>query len=386
MRKIPGWLAGTVILLPGWAGAQTNTVLIANTSGTPVPLVGAGYRVESSPHVEINLSYQPANRTFSIGFRNDANGVQYAGTDAIVHAVTNQRTTIPSGSQWAFLGTSGGTFWSFPATLSGASGKKALYLGFSGYGVTANLFTGTGGGEVHLRVHAIENLTQPGAGHFYAYETSGSTPLTQLSSASGYNNSYRIFSGGHAHLNLAFTASGMFRIWFVARGTLAGSGEIVESHPLPLYFGVEEWQIPVQAPATGYEAWKLAKFSSSQATNSAVSGWEADPDGDGAKNLVEYAMNGNPMAPGNSHRPQMQTTLEGGQEFLSIRFQRRKGDSTLHATVENTSDLSAPWSTGAVQVGAPTPVDADYEQVVYRAPLSKTDAKKQYLRVRVVKN
>lgn len=368
------------------AAAQTKTVLVANTSGTPIPSVGVGYTVFSSPHMEINIGFNTTNRSFSLGLCNDANQTRYDGIHTVIHAVTNQRTTVPSAAQWSFLGPVGGTFWSFPATQSSSTSKKALYLGFSGYDVPSGVFQGASGGEVFLRVHSIENLTPPGGGDFFGYETSGSNPIFRLASKAGFGNSHTVNAGGHSHLNLAFTAAGMFRVWFLVRGTLVGSGELVESQPLPLYFGVEEWQIPVQAPATGYEAWKLAKFSSSQATNPAVSGWEADPDRDGAKNLVEYAMNGDPMAHGNAHRPQMQTTLEGGQEFLSIRFQRRIGDGTLHATVENTSDLSAPWATGAVQVGTPNPSDADYEEVVFRTPISKANAKKQFMRVRVVKN
>jgi hypothetical protein len=39
-----------------------------------------------------------------------------------------------------------------------------------------------------------------------------------------------------------------------------------------------------------------------------------------------------------------------------------------------------------MQVGALTPVGTDYEEVVYRAPVSKVEAVRQFMRVKVVKN
>jgi hypothetical protein len=102
--------------------------------------------------------------------------------------------------------------------------------------------------------------------------------------------------------------------------------------------------------------------------------------------LVEYAFNGNPLIPGVAGKPQMENLTDGGQEYLAIRFQRRKGD-TLSTTVESTADLSAvTWSGLGVQMGTGTAVGADYEEVVYRAPISKADAAKQFMRVRVLRD
>jgi|GEM_PF-3815943 len=247
MKHVMPAIALLALLVPVRAAAQTNTVLVANTAGTPVPTVGTGYAVVQSPHVDINIMYNTNNSTFSLGFRNDSGGIQYNGTNAIAYAVTNQRTTVPSGDQWSFLGPTGGTFWSFPSTQTSSASKKALYLGFAAYGVPADTFTGADGGQVRLRVHSIENLTTPGAGQFFAYQTQFSSPIFKLSSVPGYNNDYELFSGGHSHVNLALTASGMFLVWFVVSGTLVAGGQTIESQPLPLYFGIEQWQIPASS-------------------------------------------------------------------------------------------------------------------------------------------
>ena len=49
-------------------------------------------------------------------------------------------------------------------------------------------------------------------------------------------------------------------------------------------------------PASGYEQWQLGQFSAPQILNPLISGENADPDGDGKANLLEYATGGNPMA------------------------------------------------------------------------------------------
>ncbi|NBR70152.1 MAG: hypothetical protein EBT69_08260, partial [Verrucomicrobia bacterium] len=231
----------------------------------------------------------------------------------------------------------------------------------------------TSGGGINLRVQSIENLTAPGTGQFYAYETSGGSPVFRLSSSNGYNNSYELSAGGHSHVNLALTASGMFRVWFVASGTLVATGETIESQPLPLYFGVETWQIPAAVePLNGYEAWKLASFSPTQAEDPLVSGPAADPDGDGADNLVEYALGGNPTNAAGSLGPTVSTTNTSGTNWLRFAYRARTNDPALVIQpVFKVSLTETNWSTNVVVQkisGQPTG-DGVYEDQVWQTPL-----------------
>jgi hypothetical protein len=150
---------------------------------------------------------------------------------------------------------------------------------------------------------------------------------------------------------------------------------------------VERWEIPgAVQPPTGYDGWKLAKFSSQQANDSAVSGLDKDPDGDGAHNLLEYSLGGDPNVADHFHRPEIRSETFEGKEYLAIRFRRRVGDTSLTVLAESTSDLlSASW-VEAVQVGSATPVGTDYEEVTYRATIAKADAAKQFMRVRVLRD
>jgi len=383
------WLCGTNCLQ-----AEDIRVLVSNTANASQynPAVGSGYVILPTPHADLNVIWDAATKTFSGGFMTDSDvngggeGVQFGPEDALAYLPsTGQRQRTSSALPYDFQGAMGETYWIFPSSSSSSNNAFSLYLGFSAYGVPNDgTFTGSGAsttGRIRWTVHSVENLTTPAATAFYGYSVSAGTVNMQLTLDPAYpNREMVLLANGHSHLNLLFKAVGMYRITFQVRGTLVATGEEVSSL-VPVYFGVETWQIP------GYEAWKLALFSSTQAADPMVSGLDADPDGDGANNLVEYAFNGNPLIPGVVGKPQRESLTDGGQEYLAIRYQRRKGDTNLITTAESTADLSATnWSGVGVPVGLPTPAGTDYEEVVYRAPVSKANAVRQFMRVKIVKN
>jgi len=381
---------GVVILFHALEGAaQDIQVLVSNAAGRVDPVVGSGYALRPVPHVDLNIIYDPTNETFRGGFRTAETVpiTQFESEQAIAYLPASAaRTRSNASSQYDFQGSMGDTYWVFPSSASSSNTAFALYLGLATYGVARN---GTFQAEtLNWSVESVQNLTTPAVSQFYGYAVTSGNVSMQLTTDPAYPSAqFSVLANDHKHLNLAFRATGMYRVTFRVRGTLVATGQEVSSL-IPVYFGVETWQIPSgPVPATGYEAWKLALFSSMQAADPLVSGLDADPDGDGANNLVEYAFNGNPLIPGVAGKPQRESLTDGGQEYLAIRYQRRKGDTTLSTTVESTADLSATnWSGVGVQVGALTPVGTDYEEVVYRAPTSKANAVRQFMRVKVVKN
>jgi surface-anchored protein len=384
------WLCGTKYLQ-----AEDIRVLVSNVAGASQynPAVSSGYVVLPAPHADLNVIWNAATQTFSGGFMTDSdvNGggaaVQFGPEDALAYLPsTGQRQRTNTAEQYDFQGAIGDTFWLYPSSSTPSNTAFTIFLGFSAYGVARDgTFTDN---RIRWTIHSVENLTTPAATAFYGYSLSAGSVNMQLTLDPAYpNREMTMLANGHSHLNLLFKAAGMYRVTFRVRGTLVATGTEVSSL-IPVYFGVETWQIPTgPTPATGYEAWKLALFSSTQAADPLVSGLDADPDGDGDNNLVEYAFNGNPLIPGVAGKPQMENLTDGGQEYLAIRYQRRKGDSTLSTMVESTADLSAvTWSGVGVQMGTGTAVGADYEEVVYRAPISKAVAPKQFMRVRVLRD
>lgn len=419
--------------------AEDVRVLVSNVPGAEAyyPAVSSGYLIRPAPHMDINIIWDPILQKFSGGFRTDdefINGVkqpptQFTPEGAIVYVPSSTKSAVLPEDP-PFFGAPGNEIWIIPLSSEECGEVFAPYIGLTSYGVPHdNTFTpalpyvggatlykvnnrvwyqgklykaitdtignlptnttywselsATAKGRIWWTIESVENLTNSAVNECFGYDNNLDVIL---SSNLGYPQlGLEQLVMGHSHLHLLFKAKGMYRVTFRIRGTLIANGQEVSS-PVSVYFGVETAQIPTQTPAAGYEAWKLALFSSTQAADPLVSGLNTDPDGDGANNLMEYAFNGNPLIPGVAGKPQTENLTEGGQEYLAIRYQRRKGDNTLRTTVESTADLSAvTWLGMGVQVGVPTPVGMDYEEVVYRAPVSKADAPKQFMRVRVLK-
>jgi surface-anchored protein len=393
--KITQTLLLTAIFTLTHAEANEIRVLVSNTTGAQAhdPVVGPGYIVLPAPHVDLNVVWNAATQTFSGGFMTDSNvngggaAVPFGPEEAVAYLPsTGQRQRTSTGTQYDFQGAMGDTYWVFPSSASLSNTNFSLYLGWSAYGVTRDgTFTDN---RIRWTVDSVENLTTPSATAFYGYSVSAGNVNMQLTLDPAYPNREMVMlANGHSHLNLLFRAAGMYRITFRVRGTLVATGQEVSSL-IPVYFGVERWEIPgAVQPPTGYDGWKLANFSPAQAADPAVSGLGADPDGDGADNLVEYAFHGNPLVAGVDGKPKLENLSDGGQEYMAIRFQRRKGDTSLSTTAESTADLAAvTWSGGGVQVGVATPVGTDYEEVIFRAPVSKANAVRQFMRVKVVRN
>jgi surface-anchored protein len=280
------------------AKADAVRVLVSNVAGARAydPAVGSGYVVRPAPHVDLNIMWNAATQTFSGGFRteDETPAVQYGPEAAIAYLPsTGQRQRTNAAAQYDFQGAMGATYCVFPSSASSSNNAFSLYLGFSAYGVTRDgTFTDN---RIRWTVDSVENLTTQAATAFYGYSVSAGNVNMQLTLDPAYpNREMTMLANGHSHLNLLFKAPGMYRITFRVRGTLVATGQEVSSL-VPIYFGVEEWQIP--ASTISYENWRLAEFTAQQAADPLVSGPEADPDNDGFANVEEFAFGGDPLVP-----------------------------------------------------------------------------------------
>lgn len=321
------------------------------------------------PHADVNVTWHPGTKTFSAGFRTDdevgASPVQFGPEDALAYLPsTGQRMRAESsGEQFDFQGPHGGTYWLFPSSASTSNSNQTLYLGFSAYGVPRN---GTFVNDrISWLVHAVENLTTPGENAFYGYSVSAGTVNMQLTRDPAYPGSEMVMLGeGHTHLNLIFRAPGMYRVWFTVRGTLAATGEEISSEPMPVHFGIEQWEIP--GALLTYAMWKDAVFTEAQTEDPAVSGPSADPDGDGFDNLEEYAFGGDPLvADAAAIRPRLRRT-GGGWEFVVL---QRTGAADLVFLPEASASLdvaTADWRADwLVPAGDPVPAGDSVAEFVY---------------------
>jgi uncharacterized delta-60 repeat protein len=117
---------------------------------------------------------------------------------------------------------------------------------------------------------------------------------------------------------------------------------------------------------TGFGAWQVLNFSPAELGNSLISGDTADPDGDGIKNIFEYAFGLPPKTPDNSGLPTGAIQNISGTNFLTMIFRRRVPAFDLVYTPRTAASVTNTWTANAVQVGVPVNNGDGTETVTYR--------------------
>ena len=93
------------------------------------------------------------------------------------------------------------------------------------------------------------------------------------------------------------------------------------------------------SPATPTAAWQLAMFGPKW-NNATIAGDAADPDNDGANNLLERALNGNANA--NDPAPLAQPGIVTGR--LALTFTRSTANTDLTLTAQAADTPAGPWT------------------------------------------
>lgn len=88
-----------------------------------------------------------------------------------------------------------------------------------------------------------------------------------------------------------------------------------------------------------YEDWRAQYFTAAELADPAISGDDADPDGDGIPNLVEFAFNLNPRVASRSNLPRAFIDTEGGQTYLYIQYIERNSPAGVQYVLQSSSDL-----------------------------------------------
>ncbi len=86
------------------------------------------------------------------------------------------------------------------------------------------------------------------------------------------------------------------------------------------------------------DAWRYSKFGE-DANNSSIGGYEADPDGDGASNLMEYALGLDPLMPSVERLPRAGLTTMSGSTYLTLTYSYPANISGVVFQVEVSTDL-----------------------------------------------
>lgn len=131
----------------------------------------------------------------------------------------------------------------------------------------------------------------------------------------------------------------------------------------------------------GLNAWLAIYFDPDQLNDPAISGPNADPDGDGIPNLLEYAFGGNPSEGDQNIGPASGLADTEGNSYLSITFVRLRDASDLVYSVEASPDLDSwteIWNSGDHPYVGDDPITM--ETVTDTEPAT---SEKRFLRVNV---
>ena len=124
-----------------------------------------------------------------------------------------------------------------------------------------------------------------------------------------------------------------------------------------------------------YATWKTTHFNAADAADAAISGPEADANGDGMANLLAYAFNYSPYEPAES--PELSVTSES----ISLSFTQHSSSDDLTYRVEISEDLKA-WSTAGEMDGEPTPGVGNTQRVTIEAA-PQVGTRANYIRLAV---
>lgn len=189
----------------GAAVAGTVALLLTVTPAHALTTISAG-------HVDaVDVDWTGSALTLDLRDGTVTPAVDRAPADVVLNAVAASRTTVPSSSAYAFLGTPGSPVWILPQ--SQASG--IVWPGFSTEGVPSGVLAGN---AVTVRLVSVS-----GPAHVSVYTTSAlGTPTVWFDSGNGLPDSRALPVNTHAHANWAFEAAGTYTAVFEVTATTSG--------------------------------------------------------------------------------------------------------------------------------------------------------------------
>ncbi len=133
---------------------------------------------------------------------------------------------------------------------------------------------------------------------------------------------------------------------------------------------------------TPQEAWLRTKFSAAELAAPTISGDQADPDGDGLNNLLEYAFSLDPKMPSATAQPAGGLTIRGNTVYLTLTHLVNRQASNLSWRYQSSTDLHV-WAEVTPTLLSNTHLDADATDLVtVGVPATSV---RQFLRVVVSK-
>ena len=162
------------------------------------------------------------------------------------------------------------------------------------------------------------------------------------------------------------------------RATQAGNGNFLAAEPVDVVINITHTYLA--------SAWRNQYFNATQLADANVSGHFADPDGDGLNNLLEYALNLNPLTAGPSSVVATRVT-EGAREYLALSFRRRLKEADIDYAPQISDSLDS-WNEESgtlylIEFGIAINNNDGTETVQYRSSVPYGTSEKEFIRLKV---
>lgn len=163
----------------------------------------------------------------------------------------------------------------------------------------------------------------------------------------------------------------------IARGDFDGS-----TPPEILATGAEPWDVDLDLRCTNYTEWVQRCFR--RDASAAQTNADADPDGDGIPNAVEYALDLSPLyADGAEWKAALSgTSPQPGAGVPELEFRRRVAAGDLRYEAQVSTNL-VDWNSGALAGPPAQPLRDGLESVRLRTSYSVAVRSNQFIRVQV---
>ncbi len=334
---------------------QVIAALVFAVQGEPVELV--------NEHVDIKIVYQPeADHPLAIMISDDDHGRVYSPEEVVLVVADSAQWSLPAGTPF---GDEGAPMWILPQSQD----PNLLYLGFSAEGVPSSVFP---------TPFAFTLKHKQGPGEVFVWQVGGVGGLdVRINSCDGLTASDFVtpVAGGHEHFNYGFTSNGVYRLTFVVTGQRQGDTNLLASAETTLTFKV----LPLPE-TTPFQDWQARQWP--EGGLELIIGPEADPDGDGLSNLLEYALNTNPQEPVREGLPVFSFVSDSSQTYGALTYIRVKSATDITYEVLATSCLVPPQWEVCTNVIASVDTGAT-ESVTVRDFSPRTNTSKRFYQLRV---
>lgn len=192
-------------------GVLTTVVILAAAPAHAVTL--------SSGHVDaVDVNW--VGNTFSVKVFDDtvSPAVERDPATVTLSVPAAAKTTVPSGSSYAFLGNPGDTVWILPQTQK----SGLLWLGWNTLGVPSGVLQNN---NMQLKLTAVSG---PDDFAVYTVGTFGAVTVW-FDSGNGLPDTRTLNYNQHGHVNWAFEAAGTYTVTFEVTGVRAADGVAVSS-------------------------------------------------------------------------------------------------------------------------------------------------------------